>query len=576
MAAALAAGETPSPEMVAASGHKEAVSVRTVLSLFAIFIVGLVVLALHSEAHLLIRQVPMRKPPAVLEDQARAVLAAVGHATPPEDEATTVAYNGDFLRWVRAERRGHDRWAWLGTGRTPAVMFTYRASPRELQPYAVSPQPSLSDPPPIVSGMATVVLDTEGRLLQLAVVPPQLDTADEHSPGVPDWAPLFAAAGLDRGAFTEARPEWTPLQFADTRAAWTGRVPQLGDLPVRVEAAAYRGRPVQFSLVGPWTRPSRMEDPAGGSTRRIALAITAVLVMAVIVVAIVLSRNNLRTGRGDRAGAVRLALFALVMQMASWMLTAHHVSGAAAAIDRFLEATGMSLLSAAFIWGSYLALEPMVRKRWPTGLIGWTRLLSGSWRDPLVGRDVLVGLASGVTFSLLLRLASLVMDWVGLPPTTPQFGNPDALAGGVPVLVGLFAGQFTNTILTSLVLVLLMAVIRGLVRWGWLAFALLTVVFALLLSGELISGEMLSVEVTMALLVSAFVAGVAWRFGLLVVAAMLYFNQTTFQAPVVATFDTWYAPLTMTALIVLIGLAVGAALVARGGEAFFGRRMGEP
>ena len=74
-------------------------------------------------------------------------------------------------------------------------------------------------------------------------------------------------------------------------------------------------------------------------------------------------------------------------------------------------------------------------------------------------------------------------------------------------------------------------------------------------------------------MVATFVAGVAWRFGLLVVAAMLYFNQTTFQAPVVATFDTWYAPLTVTALVVLVGLAVGAALVARGGEAFFGRRM---
>jgi hypothetical protein len=43
----------------------------------------------------------------------------------------------------------------------------------------------------------------------------------------------------------------------------------------------------------------------------------------------------------------------------------------------------------------YLALEPHVRRRWPTVLVAWSRVLSGRWRDPLVGRDVLAGVAMG-------------------------------------------------------------------------------------------------------------------------------------------------------------------------------------
>jgi hypothetical protein len=41
------------------------------------------------------------------------------------------------------------------------------------------------------------------------------------------------------------------------------------------------------------------------------------------------------------------------------------------------------------IW--YLALVPAVRRRWPWVMAGWNRLLECRWRDPLVGRDVLIG-----------------------------------------------------------------------------------------------------------------------------------------------------------------------------------------
>ncbi len=39
----------------------------------------------------------------------------------------------------------------------------------------------------------------------------------------------------------------------------------------------------------------------------------------------------------------------------------------------------------------YIALEPSVRRYWPRLLISWSRLMAGDFRDPMVGRDLLVG-----------------------------------------------------------------------------------------------------------------------------------------------------------------------------------------
>ena len=60
------------------------------------------------------------------------------------------------------------------------------------------------------------------------------------------------------------------------------------------------------------------------------------------------------------------------------------------------SAAGLALLWGGFTWLIYIGLEPYVRRVWPRTLISWTRLLSGQVRDPLVGRDVLIGMLVGV------------------------------------------------------------------------------------------------------------------------------------------------------------------------------------
>ena len=68
-------------------------------------------------------------------------------------------------------------------------------------------------------------------------------------------------------SFAEATPQWAPPDYADVRAAWTGPHPTVKDVTLRIEAAAYRGKPVFFDVIGPWTDPERMQPDHGVGRR---------------------------------------------------------------------------------------------------------------------------------------------------------------------------------------------------------------------------------------------------------------------------------------------------------------------
>jgi hypothetical protein len=67
-------------------------------------------------------------------------------------------------------------------------------------------------------------------------------------------------------SLASAEPHWIPLVSFDARAAWIGSYTHAPEVPLRIEAASWRGRPVNFQVIGPWSRPERMQPsqwPAG-------------------------------------------------------------------------------------------------------------------------------------------------------------------------------------------------------------------------------------------------------------------------------------------------------------------------
>src|SRR5271168_5192660 len=133
LAAALAAGETPSPEMVAASGASEGMRPRVALVLLAIVALGLVASLLIAEYTQLVNRVSLENPPETLAARAREVIGRLG--LPPRvavDSAYGFEINTAYLDYVQKHDKSMARWNVLAKGGPPAMTFWYRQSPNPL------------------------------------------------------------------------------------------------------------------------------------------------------------------------------------------------------------------------------------------------------------------------------------------------------------------------------------------------------------------------------------------------------------------------------------------------------------
>src|SRR5262249_46607027 len=123
---------------------------------------------------------------------------------------------------------------------------------------------------------------------------------------------------------------------------------------------------------------------------------------------------------GDMRGAVCLGAATLAVQIGAWVVGGHH--SAFEGWGRFALCLGVGGWFALFNGVGYLAIEPALRRRWPWRIIAWNRLLDGRFCDPMVGRDLLIGMAFGAAVLLLSRAERLAAAWAGVPPPPPLMG----------------------------------------------------------------------------------------------------------------------------------------------------------
>ena len=276
LAAALAAGETPSPEMVAASGSKEGFRPAVAWALLVFIIVGFLAAIAIKDRTDLHRRIPFEKSPEALVERSRLFLNKVGYSAHFEDSAYGFVDNSDYLRYIETTDKTANRWKNLDA---KAILFWYRQSPRPLEaPISAQHSGLTFDNPPLqFSGEVLVTLDTEGRLVSFRAVPPQVRSSVGTSP-TPDWAIFFAEAGLDSSQWTPVAAQWNPLSYADNTAAWQGSLPNRPGAPVRIEAAALQGKPVGFEIIYPWTRTAQMEPIQLSMRERIGIGVFLVFV----------------------------------------------------------------------------------------------------------------------------------------------------------------------------------------------------------------------------------------------------------------------------------------------------------
>ena len=455
LAAALAAGETPSPEMVAAAPQQGSLRPGVAVALLAGTLVAFALAVLISGDIFLHRQVPLEKSAQGLKERAGEISAKLGYGA-ATDEAHAFYVDNEYLSHVRKNDPSPARWERLKTGQPVAVGFWYRQSPRYLLPLSLNDVTD-ADPPRTISGMAGLWLDTRGRLLAFYGVPPQLiEGSRARVVPPPSTGRNFREAGLDASKFSRAEPKWVPSQPFDAQAAWEGVYTEQPDVPVRVEAASFRGKPVQFQVVSPWNNPTRQQQPQEPAAEKVVQGVLIGMFMLILLGAALLARHNLRLRRGDRKGAFRRAAFFFILAMLSSLFSTHHVPTLQGEFALFITMLAFNLMATCMLWLVYIALEPFVRRRWPGRIIAWNRLLAGDWRDPLVGRDLLLGALFGFALLLCGYVQIRSPQWLGLPATTPAAIELKGLLG-TRFLAMMVGAQIINSLLApSITLFLLL------------------------------------------------------------------------------------------------------------------------
>ncbi len=553
LAAALAAGETPSPEMVAAAGEQRRVATPYAIAGTLGVIALLIVSAVVSVQRRTLSRAGLDKPPEVLLDRAQQVLEKVGQPSRAGNHWSEFTLDDDLLAYSNAHPE-----IWAGgdvfTGRPGVLRFAHRTSPRVLAPLNPVAAVSMDDPPFVVSGMTQVVLDAQGRLLTLHVVPPQKGTAGGSA--TPDWSALFALAALDQSTFHEVAPEWLPPGQSDVRRAWEGAMPGLSQ-PVRVEAAAWNGRPIYFQVVAPWTRPDRMEEAPVGRGARLLNALAVSATVFLIASALFVSRLNVRAGRGDWTGAWRLAAVALAGQLLAWAFNDPHVGNPTLEVTRFFASIGESLFAAGLLFVMYLAVEPAVRRYWPDGLLGWTRLLQGRVLDARVARDILIGLAAGATMQVVIDLREPMQQLAGVHVPAVSFGNTRYFEGARYVVGFLFSLVGFQAVFSAMWCIFAIVGLKRLFGRTPLVFVLAVIAFTFIEARDLYIGAPGHpwINFTVALTVFAVLASVATRIGLLATSAAFLASFVISETPWTFDSNAWYFAPSTTALLFLLSLA---------------------
>jgi serine/threonine-protein kinase len=567
LAEALAAGETPSPEMVADAGGEGGVKPSIAVICFVAIVLGMFGDIALRASQSLYNKIAMDRPPEALAVQARELIVEAGHDLPRVDSAYGFGVDTSYFDYVEEQDTSRDHWAGLADAQPSPLWFWYRQSPRYMAPenlFDGGLRVRRGDPANDVSGMARVDLDSDGRLLGLVIVPPQRDDSVGPWPE-PNWTPLLEQARLDLATLEPVPPEWNPPFDCDARAAWQARYPDQPDVPIRVEAGAYRGKPVFFRTVTPWARPTRMEADATSVGENVANAILVTILFALLIGGTLLARRNVRLGRGDRRGAFRIATFMFVVGMLEWAIAGAHVPRFAE-VGLLINQIAWGLFFAGAVWVCYVALEPHVRRIWPDLIISWTRLLSGRYRDPLVGRAILAGGLCFVVSNAWVNFGERAMVWMGVTTGRPSIAGYRALEG-VRQAVGAFLGQLVGSIWIPIGFLFLILLLRVLLRRQWAAvLAFIVILTASTSLGNPSEGLLTAAILSLGLWSLVIIAMI--RFGLLAVVMWLVFLTIT-SVPATTDLSAWYAGRTLFNLLVLTALACYGFWISLAGRPLF-------
>jgi predicted Ser/Thr protein kinase len=544
LAAALAAGELPSPELVASAGKVEGLAPRYSIPCLVAIIVCLCAAGALRARYAAVMHAPLDNSPEVLAHQAREMASSFGYPTKPADSVVSIENRADLLDHLKQlpQPRRWDEWL---AAEAP-ILANYRESLSAMiaDPYGeVTP----TNPSPTEPGMARVTVDGAGRLREFQANP--YKDAQALTPPVAPAA-VFRAAGLDIAAFTETPATFVPAGASSEVHSWKGPHPRIPGLNLRVDLASWLGRVTQVAIHFDWPKTSDAAPAAGSLGSRLRGAVLLFLAVIGLLAVVLLARRNWRLGHIDRKGALRIGVARCLLGLVAWIGAVHPVP------DEAMIPFFFANCAAWLMWGAtlallYVALEPLVRARWPHSIVTWNRLLAGRWLDAQVGSHILIGAAVGAMVWVAAEWAS---DWQSGALGT--FSGVDSALGTRQWLAAV-ANNMQGVLLFGLLVFFSICGLRRLVRKDALA-AILAAVLLLLGNGNAFESPDWKVSVAIYLVMYSVLVFVLLRLGLVATMAAAFFIDGTNLVSLGPDWNTWYAPAGLASFLLLLGIAVFA------------------
>lgn len=395
---ALEAGETPTPDMVAAAPDKG--TLRPLIGLaLTLGVIGLFTLTSYfTSMHSISGATPFDRTPEALAEEARSSIRNLGYTEQAADSVYFFEQDLSFLSFADQQDKPREWFDRLGKGQPFGYSYHYRQSPGRMVPSGLQKRISAENPPMTTPGMVSIRLDVTGRLVSFKAVPPaQLPSGG--SSGSTDWNAVFSEAGLELKDFETIEPEVVPSFHSDEIRRWKGTLPDFPDVPVRINGASLGGKVVEFDVVPVWKEPAGATDTPQGLSGE--LIFVYILMWTLLIASLFVARHNIKHGRGDLSGAVKLGAFCFALHFAATLLYSDYIPAAFNFSAPITSVSVFSIESGLTMSLYYLAMEPYVRRSWPEGLISWNRLLTGELRNPMIGRDLLIGMSLGAVYLVL-------------------------------------------------------------------------------------------------------------------------------------------------------------------------------
>jgi hypothetical protein len=295
-----------------------------------------------------------------------------------------------------------------------------------------------------------------------------------------------------------------------------------------------------------------------------------VLVLPVIVTAgVLLARRNIGRGRGDRRGAIRFATAIFALELLRWVSGARHYADIAVEQARVGDALSTALFSAAMAGLMYLAIEPQVRRLRPAMMITWSRLVTGRLRDPLFGRDLVIGAVAGLAMTVITYAQFVLPDAFRPDQFRPAFENLDMLFGAAPAISYVFRAAI-SAVVFSFVGAVCMILLRMVVPSFTVACALAIIVFSPLAASGQIQTERLWLDLLFGVALVVVVLGVTVRYGVVAGAVAFALHFLTLIMPLTLDPSRLHFGWSVAALAIVFGTAIAGAVLARGREPLLG------